>query len=91
MKRDGKQRRKEHLRLKAEEEACIAEDARMEAEEEERAGLMAEEETCIAEEMRLKAEEEDQARLKSSSIIPHQQSRLHFVISPHQQSRLDYI
>ena len=54
MKRDGKQRRKEHLRLKAEKETCIAEDARMEAEEEECARLMAEEETRTAEEMRLK-------------------------------------
>ena len=58
MKRDGKQRRKEYLRLKSEEEACIVEDARMEAEEEERARLMDEEETRIAEKMRLKAEEE---------------------------------
>ena len=64
MKRDIKQRRKGDLLLKYEEEAYIAEDARMEAEEEECAQLMAEEETHIAEEMRLKAEEEDQEVFK---------------------------
>ena len=37
-----------HLRLKAEEEAHIAEEERMEDEEEERARFMAEEETHIA-------------------------------------------
>ena len=59
MNRYGKHSRKEHLQLKYEEEACIAEDASMEAEEEERARLMAEEEMHIAEEMRLKSEEEE--------------------------------
>ena len=54
MKLDGTQRRKDHLQLKAEEEVCIAEEARREAEEEERARLMAEEEMHIAEELSLK-------------------------------------
>ena len=51
------------MKLKAEEEARISEEARTESEEEESAQLIAEEETCIAEEIRLKAEEEDQAPL----------------------------
>ena len=63
MKQDGKQRRKENLRLKSEEEACIAEDTRMEVEEEECAQLMAEEETHIAEEMSLDDDEEEHPRL----------------------------
>ena len=50
--------------MKAEEEAHILEEARMEAEEEERTQLMAEEETHIAGEMSLKAENEEQARFK---------------------------
>ena len=51
--------------MKAEEEARIAEEARMEAEEEERARLMVEEEMHNSEETRLKAEAEEQARLKA--------------------------
>ena len=51
------------MKLKAEEEERISEEARTESEEEESAQLIAEEETCIAEEIRLKAEEEDQAPL----------------------------
>ena len=59
MKLDSKQRRKEYLQLKAEEEACISEEARMGSEEEEHARLMAEEKTCISGVMMLKADKEE--------------------------------
>ena len=46
----------EHLRLKVEEEARIAEDLRLKAESKEQAHVKVEEETRLAEELRLKAE-----------------------------------
>ena len=44
--------------MKAEEEACIAEELRLKAEAKEQVGLKAEEESHFSEELRLKAEKE---------------------------------
>ena len=55
----------EHLRIEAEEEAHIVEDARLKAEEEEEdLQLKAEEEAQLADEARLNIEEHECARLK---------------------------
>ena len=47
LKQDINQRRKEHLWMKAEEEKCISEEARMDDKEEKLTQLMAEEEMHI--------------------------------------------
>ena len=46
--------------MRSEEEACIAEEMRLKAEEEEQARLKVEEEARLAEEFKLKAEEKEQ-------------------------------